>query len=191
MSKYPGLCWPPRRGQKKPRTSGSVQCSLSVGHPPRRRSALRANNASKRSPPADSRDGSSSPRASMGPGAWCCRPPTLNFPWVRRGHRCRDSELASERLVSLLGAVPTGGLWAPSLRPAEGGAAGGGAAGRGWAGVAETLPRPLDATGNSVRPSARTEVPRSRPTCTSRGRRQLGNHSRLPTDAHPYPKQVR
>lgn len=41
--------------------------------------------------------------------------------------------------MSLLGAVPTGGLGAPSHGPAEGGAAGGGAAGRGWAGVSESL----------------------------------------------------
>lgn len=42
--------------------------------------------------------------------------------------------------MSLLGAVPTGGLWAPSLRPAEGGAAGGGDAGRGWAGGRREAP---------------------------------------------------
>lgn len=47
--------------------------------------------------------------------------------------------------------------------------------------------RPLE----TVRLSAGTEVPRSRLACTSRGRRQRGNHSRLPTDAHPCPKQDR
>lgn len=127
--------------RKTPRTPGPIRCSRSVGHPPRRRSALRASNASSRSPLADSREGSSSPRVSMGSGAPCRCPPTLSFPWVRRGHCCRDSELASERLVPLLGAVPTGGLWAPSLGPVEGGAAGGGAAGRGWAGGRRDAPK--------------------------------------------------
>lgn len=50
--------------------------------------------------------------------------------------------------MSLLGAVPTGGLWAPSLGPAEGGAAGGGAAGRGWAGGRRDAP---EATGGHWR----------------------------------------
>lgn len=80
--------------------------------------------------------------------------------------------------------------------PARGGRSGGGRGrgaglGRGSQSRSRGHWRPLEATGGSVRFSAGTEVPRSRTACTSRGRRQRGNHSRLPTDAHPCPKQVR
>lgn len=112
---------------------------LKPGHPPRRRSSLRASSASSRSPPADSRPGPSSPRASMGPVTWRRGSPAPNSPGARGGHGFRGPRPVSELFPALLGAAPAGRPGARSLRPHEGGAAGGRGrgAGRGQ-GVAET-----------------------------------------------------
>lgn len=174
---YPGFFRPTRTGQEKNKKKQN-RGHLSLSVQPLRRAPTSA----QVSPPRQQRQQQVTarrfpgrvqlPSSLHGVGAGCCCLPTLNFSWVRRGHRCRDSELASERLVSLLGAVPTGGLGAPSHGPAEGGAAGGGAAGRGWAGVAETLPRPLQAL-CAFEPEP--EVPRSQTACTSQGWTQRCN----------------
>lgn len=104
-------------------------------HPPRRRSSLRASSASSRSPPADSRPGPSSPRASMGPAARRRRNPAPNFFGVQRGHGLSGPRAGVRSTTSAAGRCARGPPWGQEPRPkrrAE--RPGGGAAARGGAG---------------------------------------------------------
>lgn len=160
---------------------------LKPGHPPRRRSSLRARSASSRSPPADSRPGPSSPRASMGPVAWRRGSPAPNFPAARGGHGFRGPRPVSELFPALLGAAPAGRPGARSLRPRGGRSGGrrGRGAGRGRGSLRRAAGvRWLRASllGDPGCPDA-TRVAGPRRAGTVRGGARPG----LPVGAHPGP----
>lgn len=138
---YWGPCSHARRGLPSPTTAvaklgkergppglpgpASPVQALEPRHPPRRRSSLRASSASSRSPPADSRPGPSSPRASMGPVSGSCGSRVPNFPGAPGW--CPSYSLRSWALR------PRAAPGAPSLRP-RGGRSGRGAGPRRGAG---------------------------------------------------------
>lgn len=157
-------------------------CSIRRGrwtpeHPPRRRSSLRASSASSRSPPADSRLGPSSPRASMGPAARRRRNPAPNFLGAQPGHGLSGPGPASELLPERLGAAPAGRPGAPASAPGRAGRLGAGPRGGAGPGVA--------AIPGSASPYAGTRASQTPPEYRPEGGRGRAERSRVRAASSP------